>query len=148
MRAAGYKKSPRVWGGQRANGQIGDLASSIDKNRENVKLPAWIEKKLGRIAARQEDFGLFEEQATIILAAECKAYPDIAEGLSERFRAALMHQRADVLDHIERAAIAIIAAEAAELADIFSKNAYRDFFDLKVRALCMVLQEGEGASHD
>jgi len=47
-----------------------------------------------------------------------------------------------VLDPLERASIAIIAAQVEDLADIFVQHPYEDFFDLKARALAITLEEG------
>jgi len=141
MNAAGYKKSPRGWGGHGANGN-GRTIINIDKNRENVKLPDWMRRKIAKIAARKDDFALFEEQAVILLAAECKTFPDQAAQIPESLREKLTYQRPDVLDPLERASIAIIAAQVEDLADIFVQHPYEDFFDLKARALAITLEEG------
>jgi|GEM_PF-6303527 hypothetical protein len=141
MNAAGYKKSPRGRGGHGAKGNSRTIIN-IDKNRENVKLPDWMRRKIAKIAARKDDFALFEEQAVILLAAECSTFPKQAARIPESLREKLTYQRPDMLDPLERASIAIIAAQVEDLADIFVQHPYEDFFDLKARALAITLEEG------
>lgn len=140
MTAAGIKKA-RWQGGQKAWGN-GTYTLSIDKKPENVKLPDWILKRLAVIAARQKDFAEYEHSALVVLAAECKAYPETASRLPARFLTAIAHCKPGILDPIERAAVLLVTADCEPLADLFINYPYKEAFRLKTDALASILKEG------
>lgn len=136
MSFAGNKKA-RWQGGLKENAD----KYNININTKNVNMSGLMIKRIANIAAKTEDFAEFEHAAIITLAAELKAYSEIAKALPDNFVSALTHCKPDILSPIERGAIAIIESETETLADLFARYPYEEHLALKFDALAALLQE-------